>query len=73
LPKVDVTPRWRQVVIQLGKGAHDARREAFDIVSFVGRVATWTAGALLHPSRLRPASISRHVAETGIHALPIIA
>jgi phospholipid/cholesterol/gamma-HCH transport system permease protein len=72
LPKVDSPPRWRQVVIELGKGAHDARREAFDIVSFVGRVATWTAGALVHPSRLRPTSISRHVAETGIQALPII-
>jgi phospholipid/cholesterol/gamma-HCH transport system permease protein len=72
LPKVDSPPRWRQVVTQLGKGAHDARREAFDIVSFVGRAATWTAGALVHPSRLRPASISRHVAETGIQALPII-
>ncbi len=72
LPKVGVAPRWRQVVIQLGKGAHEARREAFDIVSFVGRAATWTGGALVHPSRLRPASISRHVAETGIHALPII-
>ena len=72
LPKVDSTPRWRQVVIELGKGAHDARREAFDIISFVGRAATWTARALIHPRRLRPASISRHVAETGIHALPII-
>ena len=28
--------------------------------------------ALFHPGSLRPASISRHVAETGIHALPII-
>ena len=72
LPRVRVTPRWRQVIIQLGKGAHDARREAFDIVSFVGRAATWTGSALVHPGRLRPASISRHVAETGIHALPII-
>ncbi len=72
LPKVDAVPRWRQVVIELGKGAHDARHEAFDLVSFVGRAASWTAGALLHPSRLRPASISRHVAETGIKALPIV-
>jgi len=72
LPKVDTVPRWRQVIIELGKGAHDARHEAFDLISFVGRAATWTAGALIHPSRLRPASISRHVAETGIKALPIV-
>ena len=34
--------------------------------------ASWTVNALIHPACLRPASISRHVAETGIHALPII-
>ena len=72
LPKIDAVPRWRQIVIHLGKGAHDARHEALDLVSFVGRVASWTLGALIHPSRLRPAAISRHIAETGIQALPII-
>jgi phospholipid/cholesterol/gamma-HCH transport system permease protein len=72
LPKVESVPRWRQLVIQLGKGAHDVRHDALDIITFVGRAASWTARALIHPSCLRPASISRHVAETGIHALPII-
>ncbi len=72
LPKVDSVPRWRQLVIQLGKGAHDARHEARDVITFVGRAASWTVNSLLHPETLRPASISRHVAETGIHALPII-
>ena len=72
LPKVESVPRWRQIVIQFGKGAHDARHEALDIITFVGRAASWTVNALIHPSQLRPASISRHVSETGIHALPII-
>lgn len=72
LPQVASVPRWRQVIVQLGKGANDARHEALDLITFVGRAATWTAKALLHPSCLRPASISRHVAETGIHALPIV-
>ena len=72
LPRVDSVPRWRQIVIQLGKGAHDARQEALDLITFVGRVASWTISALIHPSRLRPAAISRHIAETGIQALPII-
>jgi phospholipid/cholesterol/gamma-HCH transport system permease protein len=72
LPKVESVPRWRQIVIRLGKGAHDARHEALDIITFVGRAASWTVSALIHPARLRPASISRHIAETGIHALPII-
>jgi phospholipid/cholesterol/gamma-HCH transport system permease protein len=72
LPKVESTPQWRQIVIQLGKGAHDARHDALDLITFVGRAASWTGNALVHPNCLRPASISRHIAETGIHALPII-
>ena len=72
LPKVQSVPRWRQLVIQLGKGADDAWHDAIDIITFVGRAASWTVTALLHPDCLRPAAISRHVAETGIQALPII-
>jgi phospholipid/cholesterol/gamma-HCH transport system permease protein len=72
LPRAAPVPRWRQLVIQLGKGAQSARQDARDIISFVGRAASWTAGSLIRPDSLRPASISRHVAETGIHALPIV-
>ncbi|MBT9612874.1 MAG: MlaE family lipid ABC transporter permease subunit [Burkholderiales bacterium] len=72
LPKVKFVPRWRQIVIQLGKGVHDARHEALDVITFLGRTASWTINALMHPACLRPASISRFVAETGINALPII-
>jgi phospholipid/cholesterol/gamma-HCH transport system permease protein len=72
LQKAESAPRWRELVIQLGKGAHDARHGAIDLITFVGRAAGWTASVLMHPACLRPASISRHVAETGIQALPII-
>jgi phospholipid/cholesterol/gamma-HCH transport system permease protein len=72
LPKVEPVPGWRAVIIQLGKGAHDARHDILDIITFLGRAASWTVSALLHPSSLRPAAISRHVEETGVHALPII-
>ena len=72
LPKVKSAPRWRQLIIQLGKGADDAWHDALDIITFIGRAASWTVSALIHPNCLRPASISRHVAETGIQALPII-
>ena len=72
IEKVKTLPRWRQLIIQLGKGAHDARHEVTEIITFVGRVTSWTGSALLHPASLRPASISRHITETGIQALPII-
>lgn len=72
LPAVDTVPRWRQMVTALGKSAHDARHEAFALIVFVGCVASWLVRTALHPATLRPASISRHVRETGIQALPII-
>jgi len=73
LPKPRTVPRWRQLVIQLGKGADDAWHDIGAIVTFIGRVAGTAGHALLHPRSLRPAAISRHIAETGIAALPIIA
>ena len=72
LPTVAPVPRWRESIIRLGKGTHDLRHETLDIITFVGRAASWTGNALIHPQYLRPASISRHIAETGIYALPII-
>ena len=70
--KLKPVRRWRELVIQIGKGAHDVAWAAVDIATFVGRTASWTVRGLVHPSSLRPASISRHIAETGIQALPII-
>jgi phospholipid/cholesterol/gamma-HCH transport system permease protein len=72
LPKVEAVPQWRQIIIRLGKSSHDARHEALDLVTFVGRAASWTLNTLLHPSQLRLPAISRQISETGIEALPII-
>lgn len=72
LPKAAATPRWCHFVIQLGKGCHAARHDLLEGITFVGRAASWTVNALIHPDCLRPASISRHIAETGIQALPIV-
>jgi len=73
LKKPPAIARWRQLVIQLGKGADDAWRDAIDLITFVGRAVSELGHALLHPSVLRPASVSRQIAETGISALPIVA
>ena len=72
LVKPPAVPRWRQLVIQLGKGADDFWRDSIDITAFVGRTVSALGHALMHPSSLRPASISRQIAETGINALPIV-
>ena len=72
LPKSERVPRWRQLVIQLGKSADEAWHDTLDVITFFGRATSAIRYALVHPSHLRPASISRHVAETGINALPIV-
>ncbi len=72
LPRVTAVPHWRQLVIELGKGADDAWHDTRDIITFIGRAASWTFNAVLHPACMRPAAIARHVSETGIQALPII-
>jgi phospholipid/cholesterol/gamma-HCH transport system permease protein len=72
LPQARAVPRWREILIEMGRGAHEAWEDLLALVTFVGRVASAVAGSLLHPSRLRPGSISRQVRETGIKALPIV-
>jgi phospholipid/cholesterol/gamma-HCH transport system permease protein len=56
-------------------GRHAVRRvEAVTSgLDFIGRVAAMSGGALLSWRRLRPISIARHVYETGITAVPIVA
>jgi phospholipid/cholesterol/gamma-HCH transport system permease protein len=72
LPKVVSVPRWRQLLIQLGKGADDAWHDTVDVITFIGRAASAVGLALIHPRSLRLPSISRQIAETGINALPIV-
>jgi phospholipid/cholesterol/gamma-HCH transport system permease protein len=66
-------PGWRHLVVRLGKGGADARRDTNDVITFIGRAASELGHALTHPRELRWASMSRHVAETGVEALPIVA
>jgi phospholipid/cholesterol/gamma-HCH transport system permease protein len=72
LPKVPAVPRWREVLIGLGKGTDAALRDTFDVITFIGRGTSALLHALAHPRELKLASVSRQVAETGLHALPII-
>jgi phospholipid/cholesterol/gamma-HCH transport system permease protein len=52
-----VVRRWRDVVAAL---------------EFAGRVVVTLLRAVIHPRRLRPISIARHVFDTGITAIPIV-
>jgi len=72
LPKPPTLPRWRQLVIGLGKGADESWRDMLDVITFIGRAAAATGRALLHPSSLSLPAISRQIEETGVNALPIV-
>ncbi len=72
LPRKPTVPRWRQLVIEVGKGADGAWYDTIDVITFVGRAASAIGHGLIHPRTLRLPSISRHIEESGIHALPII-
>ncbi len=71
-PPATRVPRWRQLIIQLGKGAEDALLDTRDMITFTGRTASSMLSALRHPRSLPLPSISRHIADTGIYALPIV-
>jgi len=72
LAKPKSTASWREGIIELGKGAHEARLDAAEIITFIGRSVSYVGRALTHLHALRPASISRQIRETGINALPIV-
>jgi phospholipid/cholesterol/gamma-HCH transport system permease protein len=72
LPKPPAVSRWREIIIQIGKGGHEAWHDALDIITFVGMAASAIARALIHIRQLRLSSISRQITDTGINALPIV-
>jgi phospholipid/cholesterol/gamma-HCH transport system permease protein len=58
---------------EIGRFAVLARGQALDLLGFVGALISVLGRALGNLRRLRPASIVRHVHETGVRAIPIVA
>jgi phospholipid/cholesterol/gamma-HCH transport system permease protein len=63
----------RRPLIDIGRSSIRSVRHLRQGVAFLGRVSVTFARAVLHPRRLRPISIARHVYDTGITAIPIVA
>jgi phospholipid/cholesterol/gamma-HCH transport system permease protein len=57
----------------LGRFAVENAAELLAGLAFFGRVLEVLKGSFARPRRLRPTSITRHIEETGIAALPIVA
>jgi phospholipid/cholesterol/gamma-HCH transport system permease protein len=62
-----------RALVRVGRQAERTRGNWREGLDFLGRTFTTGAAALLRPRRLRPTSIARHLYETGITALPIVA
>ncbi|HEY7886624.1 MAG TPA: ABC transporter permease [Steroidobacteraceae bacterium] len=57
----------------IGRLAVTLWHDMLGALAFLGRLTSTAAGALPHPRGLRPISIARHVYDTGITAIPIVA
>src|SRR5579863_6950201 len=62
-----------RLLVRVGRQTERTRGNWREGLAFLGRLFATGAAALLQPRRLRPISIARHVYETGITALPIVA
>jgi len=74
-PPAPETPKepGDRALIAIGRYAVRTGRDIFAGLAFFGRVCTTFAASLAHPRRLRPISVVRHVYDTGITAMPIVA
>jgi phospholipid/cholesterol/gamma-HCH transport system permease protein len=57
----------------LGKASVEQVERTRSALEFYGRVLATAGSAIRHPKQLRFASIARHVYETGVQAVPIVA
>jgi len=57
----------------IGRHAVVLWRDMIGALAFVGRLTGTALHALAHPKGLRPISVARHVYDTGITAIPIVA
>ena len=62
-----------QVVASFGKRAIELGHHALGHLAHFGRIVATELAALRHPKSFRAASVARHVYETGIAAIPIVA
>ena len=64
---------FEEPVEAIGRGVIGRLQEIISGLAFIGRLSVTLLRALTSRGRLRPASIARHIYDTGITALPVIA
>nr|WP_298716701.1 MlaE family lipid ABC transporter permease subunit [uncultured Steroidobacter sp.] len=69
----EASPSLRDAVVWIGRGAVQQARQTREAVGFFGRIAATMVRAMRSAHHLRLPSIARHIYETGIQAIPIVA
>jgi phospholipid/cholesterol/gamma-HCH transport system permease protein len=69
----DALQPWERVTRSVGVWTLRRTGDITDGLAFLGRIVTVFLGAGRSPKRLRAPSIARHVYETGVTAMPIVA
>lgn len=62
-----------RALVAIGRYAVRSGHDMLDALAFFGRVCVTFVASLPRPQRLRPISIARHIYDTGITAMPIVA
>ena len=62
-----------RALVAVGRYAVRTGRDLFQGCAFFGRICVTLARGIARPRQLRPTSIARHVYDTGITAMPIVA
>jgi len=70
---VEIPARWAAFLAAFGRFWVQQKERAYLAADYYGRVLMTGAQTLRHPKRLRLPSIARHIYETGIQAVPIVA
>ena len=69
-PQAAPAPRW---LVDLGRGIVERLQSGYAALTFGGAVLATAATAWRSVKRLRVASVVRHVHETGVQAIPVVA
>ena len=72
-PVEPVEPVETEALVTIGRYAVSAGQDLVEGLAFLGRTFTTFIGSISSVKRLRPISIARHVYDTGITAVPIVA
>ena len=60
-------------LIELGRKTIDVLKSATGFIGFFGQVVVFLSKSIINPSHFRLGSLARHIKETGIDAIPIVA